>query len=333
MYNNDVYYYIYSESILIHLHEIYIHNKRYPHSLRPNEYSNNKKFNDLSKNILINEKNIEFDGDIYIFLFDIDKACGGNYFHFCFHIMQKLYGYLILKEFNPNMKIVIREDLKEFQKELILKFVSEEDIVFLDVRRNWYRIKNCYIGNYISISSLPNQLFYKYQILSLEIYDYRNIKYNNVIFIKRNNKNTAGSNRYIINKEEYYDYLNKNNILITSFDNKIILDKIHDIVILSPKILIIETGSGLTNFFFFPKNILKNIIIIILNPKLWKIRNSRIYDIFKKLEIRPYIINCKSTINQEDKSGEKDANNNPFIINIKKLNELLFNLKHLKIER
>ena len=329
--SNNIYYYIHSESILVHFHEIYIHNKRYPHSLRPNEYNQKVNVDCIDKNEIKEIKNLQLENS-YLFLFDIDKACGGNYFHFCFHIMQKLCGYLILREKNSNIKLILREDLKEFQREIILNFVNEKDIIFLDFRANWYNLTNCYIGNYINLTSLPNILFLKYQILSMDIYDYRNIKYSNVIFIRRDNKNTAGSDRYILNSEEYYDYLKKNNILISSFDNKIILDKIHDLVILSPKIIIIETGSGLANFLFFPKHILKKIIIIILNPKLWKIKDSRIYNIFVKLEIKPYIFNCKSILQNKLNLIDKDKNNNPFIINIKKLNDLIFNLKYLKIE-
>jgi capsular polysaccharide biosynthesis protein len=316
--NNHNIYYIYNENTLIHFHEIYINNKRYLHSLRPNELNNKDKLNNLPENLNKSEI-IESESNLYIFLFDIDKACGGNYFHFCFHIMQKLCGYLILQENHPEMKIIIRDDLREFQKELILKFVKEEDIIFLNVRKNWYKVNHCYIGNYLDISSFPNFLLEKYQDLANEIYNYNSIEYINTVFIGRNSSNNAGNDRYIINNEDYYYYLNDNNILITNLDNKTIPNKIECIMSLHPKIIIIETGSGLINLFFIPKSILKNIRFIILNPSLWKIKESRIYNIFIKLDIVPYIVNCRSV----KKFENKDEINNPFIINIEKLNETL----------
>ena len=300
-------------NIIIHHHEIYLNNKRYEHSLRPNDYERKKELNYLPN--YLNIKNIDCGDNSYLFLFDKDKACGGNYFHFCYHFMQKLHGYFNLKNYISDMKVIIRSDINEFQRELLLKFIDEENIVYLDVVNNWYNIKSCFIGKFLDICTIPKFLVNKYQDLANQLFDYSKFKLKNKVFIERDIKDSAGSDRKIINKDGYYDFLSQNNFLITSFDNKTINQKVNDLLIKNPKIIVIETGSGLINLFFVPKKILERIKIILLNPTLWNIKESRIYKIFEVLQIKPNIINCKSIIN----TSNLDKINNPYIINLESL--------------
>ena len=304
-------------NVIIHNHEIYLNNIRYEHSLRPNEYEKTKTLGYLPN--FLNIKNINCGDNSYLFLFDKDKACGGNYFHFCFHFMQKLHGYFKIKNYISDMKVIVRSDINEFQKELLLKFIDEQNVIYLDVVNNWYNIKSCFIGKFLDICTISKFLVDKYQDLSNELFDYSKCNFINKVFIERNTYNSAGSDRTIVNKNQYYTFLNNNKILITSFDNKKIKKKIFDLMTLMPKVIIIETGSGLVNLLFIPKQILKKIKIILLNPILWNIKESRIYKIFEVLQIKPNIINCKSIIN----TSNLDKINNPYVINLDSLKEEL----------
>ena len=96
--------------------------------------------------------------------------------------------------------------------------------------------------------------------------------------------------------------------------------KISKLISLSPKLIVIENGSGLTNLLFLPKEILQNIYFIILDQENWQIRKSRIYDIILKFNIKHEILTCKSVTNNVN-----DIQNNPFEINIEEFDNLYKN--------
>ena len=200
-----------------------------------------------------------------------------------------------------------------FQKNIIFRLVPEDKIIYLDIYKYNYEIKNCYVGNYINIDSIPDLLFNKYQIIGYEII-YNNFikpKYENNVFISRKINDNAGSNRYITNYDEFTKFLQSKKFKLFYFEDYNLENKLIKLLSLNPKLILIENGSGLTNFLFFPKNIIKNIHLIILDQENWKIKTSRIYDIILKFEIKHDILTCNNVINDK-----VDIRNNPFNVDI-----------------
>ena len=249
--------------------------------------------------------------NIFIFIFNRGKQSAGNFFHFHFHYLQKILGFFLIND--ENIKLGIPLNMTPFQKNIILKLVPEDKIIYLDIYKYNYEIKNCYVGNYINIHSIPDLLLDKYQIIGNKII-FNNLikpKYENNIFISRKINDNAGSNRYITNYDEFTKFIETKKFKLFYFEDYNLENKLIKLISLNPKLILIENGSGLTNFLFFPKNIIKNIHLIILDQENWKINTSRIYDIILKFEIKHDILTCKNIINDEN-----DIRNNPFNIDI-----------------
>ena len=297
--------------------------KLIPQTLSANlylKYKNNtdflkNKFNDKIDRQIIDIQNI------YLFTFNRGKQSGGNFFHFHFHYLQKLIGFLELND--ENIQLGIPLNMLEFQKLLILSIVPESKIVYLDIYRYNYNITNGYIGLYQNINSLPNKLFDIYQNIGLkyisnQISDYKQHQNINNLFIRRHNAGNAGINRYIINEDELIKYLNTMNFQYFYFEDYELKLKLFNLLKLKPKNIIIEIGAGLTNLLYFPKNILQNIKFIIIDQHNWKLKNSRIYDIITKLELNHTIITCNNQI-----INENDLQNNPFNVDINEINKAI----------
>ena len=249
--------------------------------------------------------------NIFIFIFNRGKQSAGNFFHFHFHYLQRILGFFLIN--NKKLKLGIPINMTPFQKNIILRLVPEDKIIYLDIYKYNYEIKNCYVGNYINIDSIPDLLLNKYQIIGYEII-YNNFikpKYENNVFISRKINDNAGSNRYITNYDEFTKFLQSKKFKLFYFEDYNLENKLIKLLSLNPKLILIENGSGLTNFLFFPKNIIKNIHLIILDQENWKIKTSRIYDIILKFEIKHYILTCKNIINDKN-----DIRNNPFNVDI-----------------
>lgn len=271
-------------------------------------------------NLKPNRKTIKLN-NIYLFIYNNNNVCGGNFFHFTFHYMQKLVDYFTLNK--SEIKIAIPLYSLEFQKEILKSIVSDENILYIDIYKFNYDITNCYIGKYYDTSSIPLSLFTKYQNIGLN-YNNQNFENKNMIYIGRkdNEINNGGNNRYIINNNEFTDFLNKNNILNFYFEDYNLKNKINNLIDLKPKVIITEIGSGLTNFLFFPKDFFKEIKFIIIDQINWKLDKSRIYGIIKLLDIKYQILRCKNTINNK----QQNLANNPFTIDVKKLNYIIANI-------
>ena len=249
--------------------------------------------------------------NIFIFIFNRGKQSAGNFFHFHFHYLQRILGFFLLND--KNLKLGIPLNMTPFQKNIILRLIPENKIIYLDIYKYNYRIKNCYVGNYININSIPDFLLDKYQIIGHEIIynNYIKSKYENNIFISRKINDNAGSNRYITNYDIFLKLLESKKFKLFYFEDYTLENKLIKLLSLNPKLILIENGSGLTNFLFMPKNILKNIHLIILDQEKWKIKTSRIYDIILKFEIKHDILTCKNIINDK-----VDIRNNPFSVDI-----------------
>jgi len=282
------------------------------------EYKNNKnKLKELYNNRIVKEK--ESLDNIYLFIFNRGKQSGGNYFHFHFHYLQRLLGFLTIHD--KNIKLGIPLNMLEFQKIIIHKIIPKERIVYLDIYKYNYEITNCYVGDYLSSHDLPNILLGRFNNIGFEYIKKNNLelKNNNHVFIKRKNTNSnAGQNRYIINKSEYEILLDIYKFKTYTFEDYDLENKIINLINLEPKIIIIEIGSGLTNLLFFPKEYLKKIKFIIIDQYNWPLKKSRIYDIILKLELDHKIITC-----QNKNNNLKDLQNNPFILNCDLLNDIL----------
>jgi len=208
-----------------------------------------------------------------------------------------------------------------FQKFIIHKIIPEDKIIYLDIYKYNYVIKNCYIGDYISSYDIPKSLLEIYTNIGYEYINKNNLtlQNNNNIFIKRNNTSkNAGQNRYVMNKYELEIILDIYNFKYYSFEDYDLENKIINLINLQPKIIIIEIGSGLTNLLFFPKEFLKKIKFIIIDQHNWFLKKSRIYDIILKLELDHKIITCPNKVD-----NPKDIQNNPFILNIDLLDNML----------
>ena len=152
--------------------------KLIPQTLSANlylKYKNNtdflkNKFNDKIDRQIIDIQNI------YLFTFNRGKQSGGNFFHFHFHYLQKLIGFLELND--ENIQLGIPLNMLEFQKLLILSIVPESKIVYLDIYRYNYNITNGYIGLYQNINSLPNKLFVRIGVDPVDSNDERESKEN-----------------------------------------------------------------------------------------------------------------------------------------------------------
>ena len=247
--------------------------------------------------------------NIYIFIFNRGKQSGGNFFHFHFHYLQRLIGFFMLND----IKLAIPLNMLDFQKNIIHKLVPEDKIIYLDIYRYNYKITNCYVGNYIDIDTIPTFLLDKYQLLGYEVLIKKSIipRFKRNVFIARRIKDNAGASRCIINNNEFMKCLWYKKFKLFYFEDYHFEDKISKLIRLSPKLIVIENGSGLTNLLFLPKEILQNIYFIILDQENWQIRKSRIYDIILKFNIKHEILTCKSVTN-----NVTDIQNNPFEINI-----------------
>ena len=208
------------------------------------------------------------------------------------------------------------------KKNIILKLIPKDKIIYLDIYRYNYKITNCYVGSYIDIKSIPTFLLEKYQLLGYEVLIKKSIipKFSHNIFIARRIKDNAGASRCIINNSEFVNHILDKKFKLFYFEDHHFEDKISNLISLSPKLIVIEIGSGLTNLLFLPKQILQNIYFIILDQKNWQIRKSRIYDIILKFNIKHEILTCKSITN-----NVKDIQNNPFEINLKDFDNLYNN--------
>jgi len=292
-----------------------------PQSLSINYYLQYKDNNETLKNLYNKklereDKNLE---NIYLFIFNRGKQSGGNYFHFHFHYLQRLLGFLNIN--NENIKLGIPLNMLGFQKFIIHKIIPEDKIIYLDIYKYNYVIKNCYIGDYISSYDIPKSLLEIYTNIGYEYINKNNLtlQNNNNIFIKRNNTSkNAGQNRYVMNKYELEIILDIYNFKYYSFEDYDLENKIINLINLQPKIIIIEIGSGLTNLLFFPKEFLKKIKFIIIDQHNWFLKKSRIYDIILKLELDHKIITCPNKVD-----NPKDIQNNPFILNIDLLDNML----------
>jgi len=256
--------------------------------------------------------------NIYIFIFNRGKQSGGNFFHFHFHYLQRLIGFFMLND----IKLAIPLNMLDFQKNIIHKLVPEDKIIYLDIYRYNYKITNCYVGNYIDIDTIPTFLLDKYQLLGYEVLIKKSIipRFKRNVFIARRIKDNAGASRCIINNNEFMKCLWYKKFKLFYFEDYHFEDKISKLISLSPKLIVIENGSGLTNLLFLPKEILQNIYFIILDQENWQIRKSRIYDIILKFNIKHEILTCKSVTN-----NVTDIQNNPFEINIEDFDNLYNN--------
>lgn len=257
--------------------------------------------------------------NLYIFIFNRGKQSGGNFFHFHFHYLQRLLGFFMI---NNDVKLGIPLNMLDFQKNIIHKLIPEDKIINLDIYRYNYKITNCYVGNYIDIDTIPTFLLDKYQLLGYEVLIKKSItpKFVNNIFIARRIKDNAGASRCIINNNEFVKSLWYKKFKLFYFEDYEFDDKIIKLISLSPKLIVIENGSGLTNLLFLPKEILQNIYFIILDQENWQISKSRIYDIILKFNIKHEILTCKSITNNVN-----DIQNNPFEINIEDFDNLYNN--------
>lgn len=255
--------------------------------------------------------------NLYLFTFNRGVKSGGNFFHFHFHYLQRLVDFFNLKD----IKIGIPLNMLQFQKEIILKLIPEDKIIYLDIYRYNYNISNCYIGKYYNASNLPEILFNKYQNLC----DINNInlKNENIIYIKRKIKDNAGKNRYITNENDFSNYISSSNIQIFHFEDYNINDKITSLLKLNPKILIMEIGAGLTNLLFLKKDLFENIKILLIDHNEWMISKcSRMKNILNLLNIQYSVLTCNTKYNNLD----NDKRNNPFEINIHDFSSILNNL-------
>ena len=258
--------------------------------------------------------------NVYIFIFNRGKQSGGNFFHFHFHYLQRLLGFFLIND--NSVKLGLPLNMIDFQKNTILRLVPEDKIIYLDIYKYNYEITNCYVGNYLDISTIPEFLLDKYQIMGYNIIT-KNLltpKYENNIFIARRIKNNAGASRCINNNIEFLNCLLDKEFKLIYFEDYNFEDKIINLIKLNPKLIVIENGSGLTNFMFLPKQILENIFFIILDQENWKLKTSRIYDIILKFNIKHEILTCESIT-----YNESDIQNNPFIINIDEFNNIYDN--------
>lgn len=298
-----------------------------PQSLSINQYNEFKYDKNYLKSFIKKkpdreEKELE---NIFIFIFNRGKQSGGNYFHFHFHYLQKLIGYFELND----VKLGIPLNMLPFQSFMIKKMVPEENIIYLDIYKYNYNIKNCYVGDYESSFMIPNILLDKFREISDDYIKDNNLtsfilseKQNNVVIYRENDKKNAGQNRYIVNNDEYNILLDCYDFKRLTFDNLSLEDKIIKFIYFKPKIVIIEIGSGLTNLLFIPKDFLKDIHFIILDQYNWFLKKSRIYDIINKLELKHSIITNKNVVD-----NTSDLQNNPFIVEIDlldhKINQLI----------
>ena len=214
--------------------KLFYNNNLLPSSLPINLYNNPN-----IKYVIFKYKKTITKYNLFIFIFNRGNKSGGNYFHFHFHYLQKLLPFFKLN----NIKLALPLNMLDFQKEILFKLVPKSNIEFLDIYQYNYEIINAYIGDYISPNFIPTELFDIYQNIGSQYI--HNIENQNTIFIARkNNTSNAGKNRYIINHKQLDEFIINNNIIKYYFDDKNLENKLISLIILNPKIIIIEIGSG-----------------------------------------------------------------------------------------
>jgi hypothetical protein len=293
-------------------------------TLNANQYefdSDNSEFlNEQWKIYCRNEPpKIEINGG-YLLFFDNNLQSGANFFHFHFHEMQKILGYLELLNINPDLKLYLRTGLSNFQKYLINLLVPQSNIIEIDIFSDIYSVSDVYVGCYISISEIPQELVDIYQNIGRSICEENDVKSNiptsGICIRRRQNKGFAGDSRFMLNQDKYDELMTSHGYVDFYFEDYDLEGKLIGLLSNQPRQIIMEIGSGITNFLFFPKEFLQGTSIIVIDQDRWKLDKSRINDIFKKIGLDYVTSRALTKIN-----NPSDPGNNPFSIDVKDVEE------------
>ena len=108
-------------------------------------------------------------------MFNNNRQWGGNFFHFHFHELQRLTGFLEIKRNIPDLKLAIPSGMKSYQRDMINSMIGDTKIIELDIYQKSYLFKNCFVGDYQDIAEIPIGLFETLQMSGKK----RNNKRNN----------------------------------------------------------------------------------------------------------------------------------------------------------
>ena len=115
--------------------------------------------------------------EVFFFIYNFD-----NYYHFIYDTLPYLYTYLVLKESNPTIKLLInypnkdKNSLYKFNEEFLYKIVSKDDII-IHASKNIY--KNMYVSTSLTHGGFSNkpprkEIYQIYEIIK------NNINYDNI---------------------------------------------------------------------------------------------------------------------------------------------------------
>ena len=242
---------------------LFVGKKQLPHSLSPNIWEFRRDDSDLlksgwdmAKQSLQDSYEIEtIDEEMYLFLFNQNQQWGGNFFHFHFHELQRLLGYLELRKTNPSLKLGIPKGIKNFQRSIIDSIVGDVEKIEFDIFNKSYLFNKCYIGEYSNIAEIPVNLFNILQAVGSRKINFEPSKSERMVYIgRRTGKGFAGDKRVMKNSIDFLKLLETMNFETIFFEDYDLEGKLTNLLNPSPKIILTEIGSGLTNFLFMPRS-------------------------------------------------------------------------------
>ena len=256
--------------------------------------------------------NEEVKEQAYVFLFNQNRQWGGNFFHFHFHELQRLTGFLEIKKRMPNLSLAVPSGMKSYQRDIIDSLIGETKLIELDIFHKSYLFEDCFIGDYANIAEIPINLFELLQSAGKKRIHFEPNDSERLVYIgRRTGKGFAGDKRIMSNKNAFVELLESLNFEIMYFEDYDLEGKLAKLLNPSPRIIVTEIGSGLTNFLFMPRDFLLQTNLVIIDQNNWRLPPSRMSSIFDRLSIPRKIITAESITENFD-----DIQNNPYKLDI-----------------
>ena len=223
---------------------LFVGEKQLPHTLSPNVWEFKKDDSNLlksgwdkAKQGFPNSDETEIvDEEIYLFLFNQNAQWGGNFFHFHFHELQRLLGYLELRKTNPSLKLGIPKGIKNFQRSVIDSIVGDVEKVEFDIFNKSFIFNKCYVGEYSNIAEIPVNLFNILQAVGSGKINFEPTKSERMVYIgRRTGKGFAGDNRVMKNSIDFLKILETMNFEKIFFEDYDLEGKLTNLLNPSPK--------------------------------------------------------------------------------------------------
>ena len=275
------------------------------------------------------DKYCKEEDDFIIFeepVFFIKYAWSWNYHTNYVETLPNILYYIELLKTNPKLYLACPDNFKDIF--FYIFDIYKLDTSLIKVFNTKIIFKYIYISKYSQKNpNLNFKIGRELLIMTNNIRDHLTNKFkekiNNSltkkIYINREN-NLAGANRFIINNSELLDYINKTFQIIT-FEKMTLEEKF--LSTLNSTIVISPIGANLVNFFFSKNDTIK-LFILLAPDRNEQFNDANIKQLVELGNIEKNIIKnvtCKTIQN----GASPDPINNPYIVNISELNEIIQN--------